>query len=162
MSEKRVGEHASDVRGIGHTICGLVAAPVIGGMIAAPLMVLLAGIPSPASSLPAALHVSLFAGLITGASIGIPTALIVGFPIYLLMKRLGMINRHHYVFVGGLIALLPSAVMAGSIILSSPAFGIMVAVAIIFAGIVGGVIFWSIRRPDLDVPISASRNSPQI
>lgn len=151
MSEERVGGSTAETRGIGHTICGLLAAPIVGGMIASTLMILLASILTPSSNALMMLHVSILAGLIAGAIFGVPAALLVGWPVHLLMKWRGVKRRHHYMLVGALIAVLPLAVSSGSALLASPNLGVPLAISFLLAGAIGGVTFWLIRRPDRDM-----------
>jgi drug/metabolite transporter (DMT)-like permease len=98
-------------------------------------------------------------GALGGAFLGIPTALIAGPPVYLLMKRDRMARASHFAFFGGMTALLPCLLVCGPMVLSSPAAAGPIVALFALAGAIGGLVFWFIRRPDRDIAPAAPRPS---
>lgn len=150
MSEQSAGNKVERAGGIGYTISGLVLAPPIGGALAAAALVIAAAIMTPSSGALINLHVSIMIGLVVGAVFGVPAALLIGLPVYLAMKRYEIVRRRYYAALGGLIAALLCVVLSGQAMLSSPTLSATLLAAFALGGIIGGIVFWSIRRPDRD------------
>jgi hypothetical protein len=161
VSAERVGGYALETRGIGYTIGGLFAGPIVGGGVSAPLTMLVVSILAPSPHVLPALLASILAGLVAGTLVGLPIALLVGFPVHLFMKRRGLVRLYHYMALGGLIALLPFAVISGSPLATSPDLNVQFGMAFGLAGAIGGLIFWLIRRPDRDVGPGSQAASPE-
>lgn len=160
MSEERTRSEAAQPGRIGRTLGGLILAPLLGGVVAATVTVIVAEVINPLSGALMSLHIFILMGLVAGAGLGIPAALIVGLPIHLLMKRAGMAGRLHYAALGGLISVLLFVAMTGAALLTWSSMNTVLAIAFALAGAISGSVFWSIRRPDHDIRPVLPADSP--
>lgn len=157
MSEQRVGDKGKRERTTGSTISGLVLAPLLGGALAAAVLALAAAIMNPSSGALIILHVSIMVGFIAGAVFGVPAALLVGLPMHLIMMRTGIVGRRYYATMGGVIAVLLCVTLSGPAMLTSRTLSATLVAAFALGGTVGGIVFWSIRRPDREEPAETPR-----
>ncbi len=131
---------------IARTALGLILAPIVGGVIVIAMLDVGELVRSPGHS----------AGfLVTMAEIsaflGVPPALVIGWPLHLLLLRTRMTHLPVYLGLGvvlGIVALLVMSAFTGgpSRFLDETELLLLVA----GAGAIGALLFWLIRRPDKD------------
>lgn len=98
-------------------------------------------------------------GLSAGAIYGIAPALLVGWPTHLLMLRIGFTDPFVYCCFGGSLAVAVFRVIV------APAFDFEISyrnsmlepvLVAAIAGMIGGGVFWLLRRPDRDAPVATA------
>lgn len=102
-------------------------------------------------------------GLSAGAVYGIAPALLVGWPTHLVMLRIGFTDPFVYCCFGGSLA------VAVFRMIVAPAFDVEISyrnsmlepvLVAAIAGVIGGAVFWLLRRPDRDAPAAIAPPRP--
>jgi hypothetical protein len=157
MSERTVWK--SKVEPVGRSALGFTLGPLIGGVAAGLALWLLGLLLSVGHAMPgepgSLLDLTIFAVLVGGyygATMGIPTALVLGWPLHALLIRLRISHALAYAIIGSALALLAYLFFTSSRLVLLPYFlvDLLNSGAAVLAGAIGGWIFWLIRRPDRD------------
>jgi hypothetical protein len=129
-----------------------VAAPSVGGALAW-FGVALVSLAMPGLYGGADPFTVLLVGGIGGAILGSPAAIIIGWPLHLLLLKLRWTHVAVYIYLGAMLGVIGFFTFVS---LWSPiSFELLMTwfvIVLAFAGAVGGGAFWLIRRPDRDAP----------
>lgn len=143
------------------TIIGLIAAPIVGGALGMPIFLTGLQLTGDLSSLPAnpglVSWVANFLGLMIGGSMvgavfGLAPAFLLGSPLHIFLVRSQHTGRIHYAALGGLIGVVAPFAMSFQVNplgAGLPLLMQFLSLALL-SGVLGGLTFWFIRRPDRD------------
>jgi len=135
-------------------IIGLVLAPIVGAIVSVAITFGFASFLNPIGWTSPSTFDLLFGTVSIGAAAGCPAAFILGPPIHIWLQYRRWVGVHHYIAFGALIGLITALALAVFFMQAGGAIAI-IGFMIIFAGAIGGLVFWLIRRPDRDAPASA-------
>lgn len=156
MSEAGVGGSTRRDR-IVATIVGLIAAAAVTGAALAVGMVALSLIFGRGNATAGPNYLSLILmGTVVGGTAGLIPAFLVGLPLHHYLVRMKWNGAKHYAALGAGVAIATTLVLLMIFLGGQGAWlnpGVAIFLAIVsFAGVMGGLTFWIIRRPDRDAP----------